>query len=144
MTQSDPAPRSVIIAMFRTVRLLRQRLDSRARDIGLSYARGRALGVITRNEGATQAEVALMLGIEAPTLKRQLDALEADGFITRCKLPNDGRKHALFLTDKGRDAEILAHLRPETLLAGIPEQDIATTLRVLAQVEANAGVQDNA
>src|SRR5690606_19261271 len=73
----------------------------------LTFARARLLTTIGRNEGASQAELAAILGIETPTLKRLLDALEDQGLAERRPIPEDGRKHAIFLTEAARIEPLL-------------------------------------
>ena len=96
--------------------------------------------MIGHNEGASQAELAFALGIETPTLKRQLDALETQGLAERRPMADDARKHAIFLTAAARVEPLLAYRADvEAALAdGIAPEDLATTRRVLAQMAANA------
>ena len=132
------------VTLFDTVlhmtRAIRAGFELRVREQGLTYARARLLAVIGHNQGASQADLAQLLGIETPTLKRQLDALEAQGLAERRPLAEDGRKHAVFLTEAARIEPLLA-FRAETeaaLVEGIAPDDLATTRRVLAQMDANA------
>lgn len=121
-------------------RNIRAGFETRVQRQGLTYARARLLAVIGHNQGASQTELAQLLGIETPTLKRQLDALEALGLAERRPLPEDGRKHAIFLTAAARVEPLLAYRADvEAALAdGIAPEDLATTRRVLAQMAANA------
>ncbi|RCW82833.1 MarR family winged helix-turn-helix transcriptional regulator [Paracoccus lutimaris] len=137
MPQS-PAP------LFETIlyltRAIRAGFELRVRAQGLTYARARLLAVIGHNQGASQAELAQRLDIETPTLKRQLDALEALGLAERRPLAEDGRKHAIFLTGAARIEPLLA-FRAEVEAAfsdGIAPEDLATTRRVLARMAENA------
>ena len=130
--------------LFETIlyltRAIRAGFELRVRERGLTYARARLLAVIGHNQGASQAELAQALGIETPTLKRQLDALEALGLAERRPLAEDGRKHAVFLTEAAQIEPLLA-FRAETeaaLVEGVAPDDLATTRRVLAQMAANA------
>ena len=96
--------------------------------------------MIGHNEGASQAELACLLGIETPTLKRQLDALEAQGLAERRPLAEDARKYAIHLTEAARIAPLLG-FRAEmgvALAEGVSARDLATTQRVLDQMAANA------
>ena len=72
------------------MRLLRRSYDARAQAMGLTLSRARALTTLSRMDGATQAELAAALEIEAPTLKRQMDgkaeALFLDTLITGATL----------------------------------------------------------
>lgn len=115
----------LVDALFRVMRELRRQFDIGAREIGLTLSRARVLSAIARLEGATQADLAQELALEPPTLKRQIDALEKDGFITRRGLDGDARKRALHLTDKGRSARVtrfVDSIRAEVLEGVAPEE----------------------
>lgn len=130
--------------LLHVIRTLRRSYDQRARDVGLTLSRARALGALARhhalgNPPVTQAELAAELSIEPPTLKRQIDALVADGFVARQPLAGDARKNALVLTARGRDsaiAEHTDHLRRE-VLRGIPPEDLDQAARTLARIAQN-------
>lgn len=121
------------------MRDLRRCYDHRAQAMGLTLSRARALTTLARNEGITQTELAAELAIEAPTLKRQIDALVADGFIARRPLEGDARKNALFLTNRGRDAAIVefTHRLRRDLLEGIAPDDLDQATLILNKITAN-------
>lgn len=127
-------------SLFRTMRELRQHYDQNAVEIGLTLSRARVISTLARMDGTTQSELAAALGIEAPTLKRQIDALEAQGFIERRGMEGDARKRALFLTDKGRSAKIsrfMDKIRDE-ILEGIPLEQQAQLGAALERIADNA------
>ncbi|CAM3153563.1 MarR family transcriptional regulator, transcriptional regulator for hemolysin [Paracoccus aminovorans] len=126
-----------LIALTRSIRAA---FEMRVERYGLTFARARLLTAIGRDEGASQAKLAATLGIETPTLKRLLDALEQQGLAERRALPGDARKHAVHLTDAAR-IEPLLGFRAEVdaaLSEGIPEGDLAATRRTLARMAENA------
>ena len=134
-------PQTLFENLLQLTRLIRTAFDDRVRaQPGMTFARARLLARIGHNEGAGQAELAAILGIETPTLKRQLDALQAQGLAERRPLPEDGRKHAIHLTDAARIEPLLSFRdEVETILSdGIPPEDIAITRRVLARMAENA------
>lgn len=121
-------------------RAIRAGFDSRVRKLDLTFARARLLTRIGRNPGASQSELAAALQIETPTLKRLLDALEAQGLAERRPLEGDARKHAVFLTDTTR-IEPLLRFRGEieaALIEDVTPEDLAATRRVLARMTRNA------
>ncbi|MFC3061491.1 MarR family winged helix-turn-helix transcriptional regulator [Paenirhodobacter populi] len=127
-------------SLLRVMRELRSQYDASARDLGLTMARARVVTMLARMEGATQSELAAALEIEPPTLKRQIDALERDGFIERREAPGDLRKRALYLTDRSRAApttRFLDHIRAE-LLQGISPEEQETVRRILDRIADNA------
>lgn len=140
MPQNEP----FIDTLLGVIRTLRRSYDTRARAIGLTLSRARALTALARREGITQSELAAELAIEAPTLKRQIDALVADGFVARQPQEADGRKNALVLTPRGRDSAIVdftARLRRE-VLDGIAPEDLAVAARVLKRIGQNLDRMD--
>ena len=127
--------------ILRLTRSVRAAFEQRVQQTrGLTYARARLLLMIGHNEGASQSELASLLGIETPTLKRQLDALEAEGLAERRPLAEDARKYAIHLTNAAR-IEPLLGFRAEVgaaLAEGVSAEDLATTQRVLDQMAENA------
>ena len=129
----------ILDTLLHLMRDLRRSYDRRAQDLGLTLSRARALTTLARHDGATQSELAAELAIEAPTLKRQIDALVADGFVQRCPQEGDGRKTALFLTERGRDSAIVEftqRLRRD-LLRDIPAQELEAARAVLQRIARN-------
>ncbi len=130
----------LLSALLRAMRELRLHYDQSAVEVGLTMSRARVISALARMEGATQAELAADLGIEAPTLKRQIDALEEQGFLERRGMDGDARKRALFLTVKGRSAKIsryMDRIRDE-VLEGISPEEQAQLAVVLERIAENA------
>lgn len=134
----EPRPPTLDLLLY-VMRELRRNYDVRAEELGLTLARTRVLTSLSNMEGATQAELAQDLGIEAPTLKRQIDGLEKLGFIERRGMDGDARKRALFLTDKARSAGISRFVRAvrAELFEGITPEDLAATDRALQRMAVN-------
>ncbi|MBU2956653.1 MarR family transcriptional regulator [Paracoccus sp. 1_MG-2023] len=133
------ADTSIIDSLLTVMRDMRRHFDEAARGMGLTMSRAKIITTLHREQGMTQTALAAQLGIETPTLKRQLDALAADGFIERRPIEGDARKNAVFLTDKGQRSSIVAFslaLR-EDVVAGIPEGDLDTARQVLDAIAAN-------
>lgn len=134
------APGTLFDELLTLTRTIRAGFEQRVKKVGLTFARARLLTTIGRNPGASQTELAAVLEIKTPTLKRLLDALEAQGLAERRLLDSDARKHAVYLTDTTRIGPLL-HFREEVdaaLIAGVPPEDLATARRVLRQMTANA------
>ena len=105
--------------------------------VGLSQALAWPLLTIGRHgDGLRQGVLAELLHIEGPSLARSVEQLANAGFIERREDPADRRAKTLHLTEQGALActhiEVaLIELRNQ-LYAGIPDEDIAATLRVFA------------
>ncbi|URW74646.1 MarR family transcriptional regulator [Sphingomonas donggukensis] len=81
----------------------RSHMDERLRPGGLTLARATVLYWIDALPGlVTQRELADMVGIEGPTLVRQLHALEAQGLVERVPFEGDRRAKGLRLTDAAK------------------------------------------
>jgi MarR family transcriptional regulator, transcriptional regulator for hemolysin len=124
-------------------RLLRKRLEQRARaaGIGLSRAQWQVLANIARAEGINQAGLAAVLDIEPITLVRLLDRLEAMGVVERRLDPRDRRQRNLYLTERAgpeldRIRELGAAVREEAL-AGMDEKARRRLLAELGSIKAN-------
>jgi MarR family transcriptional regulator, transcriptional regulator for hemolysin len=124
-------------------RAWRLKLDERLKPMGLSQAKWRTLLHLSVASGAlTQTEIAARLGIEEPTLVTLLHRLESDGWVIRKSSLHDRRCKFVYLGRRAQSviAQINAtarNLRHE-LIAGIPERDLQTCMRVLAQVRDKA------
>jgi DNA-binding MarR family transcriptional regulator len=90
-------------------RFLRKRFEQHARGLGLTRSQWQVLAFLAPVEGIHQAGLADILDIEAITLVRILDKLEACGFIERRPHPTDRRIWNLFLTEKAHP--VLAQMR---------------------------------
>lgn len=130
---------AVLDVLLQLMRELRRSYDARAEAVGLTMSRARALTTLAQMEGETQAVLAAKLEIEAPTLKRQLDALETGGFIERRPLEGDARKNALFLTDQARDTDIVEFTRRvrAELVEGLSAEELEATRHVLDRLLTN-------
>src|SRR5215212_6281512 len=124
----------------RIARRLRQAVDAELRAYGLTDATWRPLAYVGRlGGGVRQKELATALGIEGPSLVRQLDNLERRGFIERREDESDRRARGIHLTRAGRElavraARIGASFQSR-LLNGVPLADLETCERVLETLE---------
>jgi MarR family transcriptional regulator, transcriptional regulator for hemolysin len=84
-------------------RLLKRRFERRARQTGLPITRRQATVVlfVARNEGVSQAEVAMRLDLEPIALVRMLDKLHEERFVERRAHATDRRVWTLWLTPAG-------------------------------------------
>jgi DNA-binding MarR family transcriptional regulator len=124
-------------------RLLRKRLEQRARaaGIGLSRAQWQVLAHIARCEGIHQAGLAAILDVEPITLVRLLDRLEATGLVERRLDPKDRRQRNLFLTEHAlpeleRIRALGAEVREEAL-AGLDDRSRRRLLAELDRIKGN-------
>lgn len=116
----------------------RTALDRRLRPLGYSRSRWMVLLHVSRNDAITHRELAERLGIEAPTLVRLIDRMEAEGLLNRRASETDRRVKHLHLTPEGRkEVERIrasaADLRKE-ILSGLSKEEVSATLNVIQQI----------
>lgn len=66
-------------------------LDARLKPLGLSFSRWAVLVTLHFEGPMSQVELARYIGVEAPSLVRQLDKLEKEGLVRRVQHPADRR-----------------------------------------------------
>ena len=129
------------IRLSRIVRRMRQAIYAELRALGLSEGTWRPLAYVGfLGDGVRQKDLAATLGIEGPSLVRQLDDLERRGLIERRADEADRRGRCIHLTPPGRDLQrrvvrITAAVQAR-LLAGIDPADLDACNRVFAGMEA--------
>jgi DNA-binding MarR family transcriptional regulator len=83
-------------------------------------------------------EIARQLGVNAAAITRQVQDMEAAGLVSRGTDPIDKRRSPVRLTETGRASFERLHQRAHNfernLGASVSAEDIATAVRVLAQV----------
>ncbi len=141
MTTTDDPSYRLGLALAEVSRMWRHVLDARLKPLGLSTARWVALVNLSAHpEGLTQNALALRVGIKGSTLVRQLDQLEADGWVVRRAQPGDRRVKRVFLTPKARPAlasiAAVGRGRGRELLRDCSEAEIRASVRLLGRVKA--------
>ena len=137
----EPARPPIGLVLARTARTA-----SRAFDEALTAAGGSLpawlifLSFQTRRLGS-QRELAGAVGIRGATLTHHLNAMEADGLVTRRRDPVNRRIHHVELTEAGealfRQLAGAAIAFDQRLRAGLADSDIDVLERVLGQLHAN-------
>jgi DNA-binding MarR family transcriptional regulator len=117
------------------------RFEVRAREISLNLAQAKTLVRLEKNEGVSQARLAELAEVDAMTMVRLLDRMEADGLLERRPDPADRRARCLYLTAKAKPilSEIW-RLSEETraeLFAGVNKADRDLFMTVLERLHDN-------
>jgi MarR family transcriptional regulator for hemolysin len=128
------------------------RVVSRAFDEALAEAGGSLpvwlvlLNIKTRRATGNQRALAEAVGIREATLTHHLNAMEADGLLTRRRDPDNRRIHVVELTDSGeaafarlRDAAVAFDRR---LRRGLSASELDAFGRVLDRLAANVAPAD--
>jgi MarR family transcriptional regulator, transcriptional regulator for hemolysin len=139
-----PAPRTPPIGLRLSAAA---RSVSRAFDDALAEAGGSLpvwlvlLNVKARRHGANQRELAAAVGIREATMTHHLNAMEADGLLTRRRDPANRRVHVVELTESGEAA--FARLRDAAvgfdrrLRRGISAEELDGLGQLLERLAAN-------
>ncbi len=80
---SEDLNRTLGFLLHDASRLMRKRVDRRARTLGLTRAQWRVLAQLRRREGINQSALADILEIENITMGRHIDRLEDAGWVER-------------------------------------------------------------
>lgn len=136
---ADDLAVSVVGRLFRLAPLLVELQDLGAREYGLGFARGRVLWALAESGPVLMRALSQALGISPRTVTGLVDALEADGWVTRTPHPADRRATIISLTT---DAEVaLERLRESyqglarDLLGDVAEGDLARCRAVITTLE---------
>ncbi len=121
-----------------TARLIRRRFDVSIRDLGLTQAKWRVLGTLSRHPGITQSELAERLDIEKAPLGLALEWLDQAGWIRREKDPTDRRARRVYLREQSTPTlqamEERFRLVESNYLRGFDESEVAELLDALQAV----------
>lgn len=93
---------SLVGRLFRLAPRLVELQDLGARQYGLGFARGRVLWALQESGPVLMRALSQQLGISPRTVTGLIDALEADGWVTRSPHPVDRRATIISLTAAAR------------------------------------------
>src|SRR5712672_376383 len=118
-----------------------QRFEVRAREISLTLPQCKVLVRLEKNEGVSQARLAELAEVDAMTMVRILDRMEADGLLERRPDPADRRARCLYLTAKAKPLldEIwrLSEATRAEVFAGIGKNERDVFMTVLERIRDN-------
>lgn len=117
-------------------RRFRARFAERVKSSSQTEARWSALYFLSNApEGLIQSDLAERMGVQGPTLVRLLDALEGQGLVKRTEAAGDRRAKLVVIQPAGQsiiaEVDAVAAQMRDAVFAGVSDQDLATTLRVL-------------
>ena len=122
---------------------LSKRFRERTRHLGISRSQWRVLTTLSGRPGATQTEIAELIGIGRAPLGKIVDRLESQGWVERRHDPEDRRVNRLYLT---RDVQPIAEPTRyvseqvvEELLADLPSEDRDAFRRALTHLHRKLG-----
>lgn len=98
---SDIGADAALEKLFSLAVVTHQFMEAGMAARGLSRARATLLWNLNERGSMTQRALAEVLGVSPRNVTGLVDALEADGFVTRGRHPDDRRATLVALTDKG-------------------------------------------
>lgn len=117
------------------------RFEAHARAIALTLPQCKVLVRLEKNEGVSQARLAELTEVDAMTMVRILDRMEADGLLERRPDPADRRARCLYLTPKAKPLlEEIWRLSEKTraeVFAGIAKSERNLFMDVLERIHDN-------
>jgi MarR family transcriptional regulator for hemolysin len=129
--------------LTRVAKAIGRAFDDELAAAGGSQSVWLVLLTLKRTQVASQRELADAVGIQGATLTHHLNAMEADGLLTRRRDPDNRRMHLVELTAEG---DALFHRlrkaagRFDELLRGeLSENELARLRRTLDRLAANVG-----
>ena len=141
-----PAGPPIGLHLTRTARVLSRAFDDALAAAGGSVPVWLVLISLKTQRLANQRKLAETIGIQGATLTHHLNAMEADGLVTRRRDPTNRRVHVVELTDAGE--ALFQRLRAAAvafdrqLRAGLADDDVATLARLLDRLRDNVAGQD--
>jgi MarR family transcriptional regulator, transcriptional regulator for hemolysin len=140
-TSASPTPRRLRnfgFLMRDVSRLYVSYFERIARELGLTLPQCKVLGLLSRNEGISQARLAELSETDPMSLVRTLDRMEQDQWIERRSDPSDRRAHRLHLREPARPVvermwKISDQCRQETL-AGLSSDEREQLIELLERV----------
>lgn len=138
-----PRHQNFSLLLHQTAALWRTALNRRLKPLGFSQASWRALIALRRQpQGCSQTLLAERLGIEAPTLVRLLDRMEAQGWVERQADPADRRSKRVVLTEASlalaAEMEVQVEALRAELLQGLGEAQLEAAIALLEVVRERA------
>ncbi len=122
-------------------RLLRTRFEQNGRGMGLTRSQWQLMAHLARNQGIQQGALAELLEVEAITLTRIVDRLEASGLVERRAPHRDRRVRQLYLTPKAEplldDMKRIGALTRDEALQGISKSNHEQLIATLADMKSN-------
>lgn len=145
LREADPNERMAHLIKL-AFRGLSRGLQMRLRKHSILYGHWTLLRILWRMDGMTQRQLSEQAGVTEPTAFGALQAMEKLGFVTRQKMPDNGKQIRIFLTAKGAALKSLIVPAAEECnriaLAGIAENDMAVTRRTLLTIIENLVVNE--
>ena len=137
----EPFPLPIGLRLTQAARSVGRAFDKALTDAGGSLPVWLILLNLTIGRPGTQRDLAEAVGIREATLTHHLNAMDADGLVTRTRDAANRRVQVVTLTDTGKEAFLrlraAAVAFDAKLRAGLDDADEATLAALLTRLSAN-------
>ncbi|WP_054313890.1 MarR family winged helix-turn-helix transcriptional regulator [Mesorhizobium sp. 1M-11] len=137
----EPSAKPIGLDLAQTAKIIRRALDDAMIAGGGSFPVWSVLISVKSQQFGHQRQLAESVGIQGATLTHHLNAMEADGLLTRRRDPANRRKHLVELTPSGET--LFLRLRETAiafdrqLRAGIGQDELDLARSMFARLRAN-------
>jgi MarR family transcriptional regulator, transcriptional regulator for hemolysin len=133
---------SIGFIVNKTAKAFVKALDSELREkVGVTVGQWKVLVMLVDQDGLTQKEIAIRLGLEGPTLIPIIDKMEKDNLVIRKVDPLDRRNNRIYRTDRAvklwNEMINCALKIRQVSLGNIPRDDIDIAKNVLENIYQN-------
>ena len=136
-----PARPPIGLQLTRAARSVSRAFDDALAEAGGSLPAWLVLISLKSQQPGTQRELAHAVGIREATLTHHLNAMDAQGLVTRRRDPANRRVHLVGLTEDGEAAfhrlRSVAIAFDQRLRHGITDDDVANLAELLGRLERN-------
>jgi DNA-binding MarR family transcriptional regulator len=136
LSAADLAP-----AITQAARSVRTALSRSLGESGLYAGQDGVVLALAEHDGLTPGQLAVRLGVKAPTMTRTIGRMEAQGFVERRADGQDGRLTKVHLTENGqRIVESIGQSVADCgamAVKGFSEKEVRALLKLLRAVEQN-------
>jgi MarR family transcriptional regulator, transcriptional regulator for hemolysin len=140
-----PPGEPIGLTLTRAARVVSRAFDEAMAAAGGSQPTWLVLIALKTAPARNQRELAAAVGIQGATLTHHLNAMEADGLVTRRRDPANRRVHLVEMTARGEalfhDLRKAATAFDRRLRAGLTAEDVAALGSLLGRLAENAGAQ---
>lgn len=124
----------ICFPLYAAARLVIREYQPLLERLGLTYPQYLVLLVLWEQDGLSVNEITRRLLLETSTLTPLLKRMEAQGWLTRRRSPQDERRVIVRLTPEGKALRAQAAAIPEQLVAGLTVEGVTgEDLRALQQ-----------
>jgi MarR family transcriptional regulator for hemolysin len=137
-----PTRTPIGLQLARTAKSVSRAFDAALAEAGGSTPTWLVLIAVKTQAMGNQRELAESIGIKGATLTHHLNAMEAEGLLTRRRDPANRRRHVVELSEAGEQAfarlAAAAQAFDKRLRDGFDDEEIAVLEKLLHRLRANA------